>query len=225
LHTCLFFDLDGTLTDPREGIVGCLRHALQQLDLPLPSDDELAQLIGPPLHESLSKLLGSARAHHLPSALEHYRERFRTVGMFENSVYPGVPEALTKLAAAGWRLWVVTSKPLAFALPILEHFELARHFVGIHGSELSGERSNKAELIAHVRRTERIAADEAIMIGDRSHDVRGARSNNVASRGVLWGYGSREELVQAGADGLFASVDDLVSELVALRADAAVQAP
>jgi phosphoglycolate phosphatase len=209
----LLFDLDGTLTDPRDGIVGCLRHALQHVGVPLPSDDDLACLIGPPLHESLRDLLGSERSHMLPRALELYRERFRTVGMFENAVYPGIPEGLATLADAGWRLWVVTSKPLAFAGPILQHFGLAQHFAGVHGSELSGDRSNKGELIAYLLRTEGVRAEHATMIGDRSHDVVGARSNGVRSLGVLWGYGAREELIDAGADGLYETVTDLVTDL------------
>jgi phosphoglycolate phosphatase len=207
----LFFDLDGTLTDPREGIVGSIRHALAELDVAAPSNDELSRWIGPPLHESFRFVLGAKRATSLPRALELYRERFASVGMFENKVYPGIPEALAALGAAGFRLWVVTSKPSVFAAPILEHFALTRYFAGVYGAELSGERSDKAELIAHVLRTEGILAAQATMIGDRKHDIVGARKNGVRALGVLWGYGTRAELEGAGADGLFENVAELVT--------------
>ena len=210
----LFFDLDGTLTDPREGIVGSLRYALGELEVPVPTDDELSRLIGPPLHESLKRILGPRRAKSLPRALELYRERFATVGMFENAVYPGIPEALARLRGAGWSLWVVTSKPTVFAAPILEHFALTRYFAGVYGAELSGERSDKGELVAHVLRTEGVAAEQATMIGDRRHDVAGARANGVRALGVLWGYGTLDELIDAGADGLFENVADLVELLM-----------
>lgn len=206
----LFFDLDGTLTDPREGIVGCIRHALRRLECVVPPDPELDCCIGPPLRESFCRLAGEARAD---AAVEHYRERFREVGMFENSVYPGVPQALQALEAAGWRLLVVTSKPGVFAEQILRHFELARYFAAIHGSELSGLRADKSELIAHVLVVEGIVPAGALMIGDRSHDVVGARNNGLRSAGVLWGYGSREELTAAGADRLYASLAELLADL------------
>lgn len=209
----LFFDLDGTLTDPKPGIVGCLRHALVSLGVAAPPDEKLASCIGPPLHDSLRSILGPGRVALLPKALELYRERFGVMGMFENRVYPGIPEALEALATVGWRLWVVTSKPVVFAKPILDHFQLTRHFERVHGAELSGARADKRDLIAHVLRTEGMLPEHAIMVGDRSHDVVGARANEVRAHGVLWGYGSRDELVNAGADPVHESVRDLVSAL------------
>jgi phosphoglycolate phosphatase len=209
----LFFDLDGTLTDPREGIVACLRHALEGIDVQPPPDDDLARLIGPPLQQSLQGLLGRERGHLVAKALELYRVRFSAVGMFENRVYAGIPGALGALRDAGWRLSVVTSKPHTFAVPILEHFALAASFATVYGSELSGERTDKAELIGYALRAEGAPAEQVIMIGDRSHDIVGARANSVQSRGVLWGYGTREELVDAGADGLFETPASLISEL------------
>lgn len=208
----LLFDLDGTLTDPREGIVGCIRHALQCLGCAVPPDAELDRCIGPPLRESFCRLASGALAD---AAVEHYRERFRASGMFENHVYPGVPEALTALCAVGWQLLVVTSKPAVFAEQIVRHFDLARYFSAIYGSELSGVRSDKGELIAHVLATEGIAPEHALMIGDRSHDIVGARKNGLRSAGVLWGYGTREELTEAGADRLYESVSVLMDDLAA----------
>jgi phosphoglycolate phosphatase len=130
----LFFDLDGTLTDPREGIVACLRHALEGVDVRPPPDDDLARLIGPPLQQSLRGLLGTERAHLVAKALELYRVRFSAAGMFENKVYAGIPEALGALRNAGWRLSVVTSKPGTFAAPILDHFALAPSFAAVYGA-------------------------------------------------------------------------------------------
>lgn len=160
--------------------------------------------------------------HLVPQALELYRERFNTTGMFQNKVYLGIPEGLRALRDAGWRLSVVTSKPHAFAVPILDHFALSQYFASVYGSELSGERSDKGALIAHALANEGIAAEQAIMIGDRALDILGARANGVPSRGVLWGYGARRELVDARADGLYETVSELVCDLAESRARASV---
>jgi len=207
----LFFDLDGTLTDPRLGIVRCLRHALEGAPIAIPSDAELERFIGPPLQQSLKRLLGADAA--ATDALKRYRERFATSGMYENEVYPGIPELLRALRDVGWKLRVVTSKPKVFADPILDHFGISEHFIGVHGSELSGVRTDKAELIAHVLEVARIPARAAMMIGDRSHDIAGARANGVRALGVLWGYGSRAELTSAGAERLYDSVSALRGDL------------
>lgn len=210
----LFFDLDGTLTDPRDGIVRCLQYAIAGVQSPVPPEAELERMIGPPLQESLRLVLGPSKAHLVPEAIALYRERFRTTGMLENAVYPGIPEGLAALVEAGRRLFVVTSKPTAFARPILEHFHLARYFTEIYGSELSGVRSDKGELIAYVLESERIAAEQAVMIGDRSHDMIGAKTNKVRSIGVLWGYGTHEELAAAQACRIYATVPEMFSALM-----------
>jgi phosphoglycolate phosphatase len=215
MHRSLFFDLDGTLTDPRDGITRCIRHALDRLQIPTPTDGELTRWIGPPLHDSFRDLLGSDRGDLVAQALSLYRERFGTVGMFENALYPGVFEGLDALAQAGQSLFVVTSKPTCFVKPILEHFHLSHFFSGVYGSELSGERSDKADLISHVLRAEGLLPNDALMIGDRAHDMRGARQNDVKGIGALWGYGSCEELTQAGASHVYASVPEMVTALLA----------
>lgn len=209
----LLFDLDGTLTDPRPGIVRCIEHSLKTLRLPAPPEQELAQWIGPPLHESFAEFLGKGREELVPLAVAHYRERFATIGIFENAVYPGVVECLQALTAGQFRLFLATSKPLPFAERILRHFQLSEFFAAIYGSEFSGERSNKAELIAHILTTESLSASSAIMIGDRKHDMLGARANGVRGFGALWGYGSRDELVKAGASELLTSLVDLPAAL------------
>ncbi len=195
----VFFDLDGTLTDPAPGIVRCYQHALQVLGAPPRSDAELTQLIGPPLQESFRALMQSDDPELCERAVRVYRERFSTLGLYENSVYPEMPEVLSALRDAGRQLWVVTSKPTVFADRIIDHFALRPFFTRVYGAELSGERAAKAELIAHVLASERIAPQSTCMIGDRKHDVIGAKAHGIAALGVLWGYGTRLELEEAGA--------------------------
>jgi phosphoglycolate phosphatase len=195
----VLFDLDGTLTDPREGIVGCFKHALLSLGHKCPADAELARYIGPPLQESFGTLLGSTDPKDIDSAVRLYRRRFASTGMFENSVYPGIHSALTTLRGSGAALFVATSKPRVFAERILVHFGLQEYFCAIHGSELDGRRSHKGDLIAHVLRAESLSPHSTAMVGDRAHDILGAKAHGVFPVGALWGYGSYDELVAAGA--------------------------
>ena len=206
----LFFDLDGTLTDSRPGILASMRHALTSLGLAVPAEESLSRFIGPPTHEAFRELLDSDDPALNARTIAIYRERYAALGLFENSVYPGVADGLAALREAGFSLFVVTSKPEVFANTIIDHFELRSHFNRVYGSELNGERSNKAELIAHVLKREGLPAADAWMIGDRLHDVLGAKRNGLRSAGVLWGYGSREELSRAGADTLFETMPELV---------------
>jgi phosphoglycolate phosphatase len=195
----VLFDLDGTLTDPGPGITGCIQHALASLGLRPPAASDLRHCIGPPLRESLAALLGPDGGTRVEEALRLYRARYAAEGLFENQVYPGIEAALAALSRQGHRLWVATSKPQVYALQIVEHFGLAPYFAGVHGSELGGAHADKGDLIAHILRTEGIAPEGAWMVGDRRHDVAGARRNRVSAVGVLWGYGSEEELRAAGA--------------------------
>jgi phosphoglycolate phosphatase len=195
----ILFDLDGTLTDPREGIVACFKHALSELGQSCPSDSEFERYIGPPLYESFGELLGSTERRWINDAVGLYRDRFSSTGMFENAVYPGMEPALAALRDLGATLFVATSKAQVFAERIVEHFGLDRFFRAVYGSELDGARTNKADLIAHILRAESISPPSALMVGDRGHDVLGAKANGVFPIGALWGYGSREELVAAGA--------------------------
>lgn len=192
----LFFDLDGTLTNPRQGILACIRHALVRLNRPIPADDELAQWIGPPLQDSFLTLLGHRDL--ADQAVSLYRDRFATVGLFENQVYDHIPEILTILSQTH-TLWVTTAKPTVFAAQIIQHFQLASFFVRIYGSELDGTRTDKADLLAHVLQAEQIDPAKAIMVGDRRHDILGASQHGIPTVGVLWGFGSAAELKAAGA--------------------------
>ncbi len=193
----LVFDLDGTLTDPREGIEGCVRLAMERLGRPLPAGGDLRWMIGPPLRESFSRLLGSPAE--VEKALALYRERYASQGLYENRVIPGIPEALEALERAGAPLYVATSKPADFAREILKYFGLAARFRGVHGSGHDGSLADKSELLKRLLEVEGLDPARAWMVGDREHDIRGARANALAGAGVAWGYGSREELLAAGA--------------------------
>lgn len=194
----IYFDLDGTLTDPKIGITRSIQYALGKLDHPaMPTEDELTWCIGPPLRASFVKLLGGD--HAADAAVAFYRERFSDVGLFENGVYDGVPEVLTTLRASGHRLFVATSKPHVFAERIIDHFGLRDHFERVFGSELDGTRVDKSDLLEYALKEAAVDPLRTLMIGDRSHDMVGARNNGMKGIGVLYGYGSRNELTQAGA--------------------------
>lgn len=206
----LLFDLDGTLTDPREGILGCIRHALARLGRKhLPTDEELAWCIGPPLRVSYQRILQTEDPQLIERAVEYYRERYRGPGKFENRVYDGIPEALARLKNKGYRMLVCTAKPAVYANDIVRHFGLAPYFDGLYGADLGGKLDHKPDLLAHLLRTERLDPKGCLMIGDRKHDVLAAKENGARCLGVLWGYGSAEELTEAGADALCESPHDL----------------
>jgi phosphoglycolate phosphatase len=203
----LLFDLDGTLTDPRPGIVRSLRHALEQLARPCPSDDALAPFIGPPLRGTFATLLATSDQALIERAMSLYRERFTSVGLHDNAVYEGIPAMLEAVRRAGHRPFVATSKPAVFAERIVRHFALDGHFHGVYGPELDGRFDDKAELLAHLLATERLVADRVVMVGDREADIVAARVNGLRAIGVLWGYGTRDELL--GADALCRAPADL----------------
>lgn len=194
----ILFDLDGTLTDPKVGIITCIQFALQKADLPVPEMKDLLWCIGPPLHKSFEKLAPEFSAAGVWELVSFYRERFSKVGLFENQVYSEV-ENLLRILSSKKNLYLATSKPHVFAEKILEHFKLKDFFRGIYGSELDGQRTDKGELIHYILEKENLASKDCLMIGDREHDVAGAKWNEVFSIGVTWGYGSREELEKAGA--------------------------
>lgn len=196
----LFFDLDGTLTDSSPGILNCLVHAMEALDRPVPPPAELRATIGPPLQETLLSWLGDETL--AQRGLQLYRERFAEKGLFENALYPGVESLLGQLADEGYRLFLATSKPEVFARRILQHFRIADCFSEIFGARLDGRLADKTELLDHALTRTGVNPGHAIMIGDRRHDVLGARANGLRAIGVLYGYGSREELEDAGAEWL-----------------------
>ncbi|MCG8378491.1 MAG: HAD hydrolase-like protein [Proteobacteria bacterium] len=205
--TDIFFDLDGTLTDPKVGLTKSIQFALTELDVAPPSSDDLTWCIGPPLLDSFRTLVGTDLA---PRALDLYRDRFSEIGWRENEICPGVAKMLEHLVRAEHRLYVATSKPRIFATRIVEHFELAHFLVGVFGSELDGSRSDKSELLRFA--VSKVCPEtRSVMVGDRAHDIVGARSNDMTAIGVTWGSGSERELATAGADVLVRNPDELIS--------------
>jgi phosphoglycolate phosphatase len=206
----ILLDLDGTLTDPKVGILTSLQYALEKLGEDVPPMDELSWCIGPPLKDAFIKMFGEDQTERVAEGVRHFRERFGDVGLFENEVYPDIPELLSRLNEQGHVLHIATSKPEVFARRILDHFNLAGSFASIHGSELDGTRSDKGELIAYILGEQSIEHNDSVMIGDRKHDILGAINNDVPGVGVLWGYGSRDELEGAGATACIQQPNDLI---------------
>lgn len=210
----ILFDLDGTLTDPGEGITNSVRYALERYGIYGKTRSELECFIGPPLSDSFEKYFGMSHEQAM-EAIEVYREYFRPRGMFENEVYEGIPELLENLCSAGKTAVLATSKPGVFADRILEHFDLMKYFTVTVGSELDGARIKKAEVIACALEKLGVTdTSECVMIGDRSHDIIGGKENSLDTVGVLYGYGSREELEEAGADIIAADVASLSAILL-----------
>ncbi len=205
----LFFDLDGTLTDSRVGIVRCIAYALERMNVAPPPAESLERYIGPSLYDSFAELLPAADRPSVEQAVAHYRDRYTDTGIFENRLYDGIAAVLEQLAAAGHTLLIVTTKPTVFARRIAGHFGLAGHFRDIVGANLDGSRSAKAELIGHALSSHLLHPRDCVMIGDRRDDMVGARAAGVAAVGVLWGFGSEEELESAGAEALCARPVDL----------------
>lgn len=209
-----FFDLDGTLTDPKPGICGSLQFALTGLGLVAPSQDELEWVIGPPMIESLRMLVGPDRAD---EGLRLYRQRYGEIGLYENRVYDGIPDLLRQLTDDGWRLYVATSKARPYAIRIVEHFGFAPFFVETFGSGLDGSLMHKDALLAHALARTGVDPARATMIGDRKFDVLGAKANAMPTIGVAWGYGSRAELEDAGAATIVATPADVPDALEARK--------
>lgn len=191
----ILIDLDGTLTDPKVGITTSARYGLEKIGHPISDEINIDWIIGPPLKASLAKILNVEADHVLAEqALMGYRERFAVKGLYENHVFEGVAETLAELKRRGYRLFLATAKPTVYAKQILEHFDLAQYFTDIHGSELNGDRTNKAELIQYILAQQQLQADQCMMVGDREHDIFGARHNGIETIAVNYGYGSQEEL-------------------------------
>jgi phosphoglycolate phosphatase len=193
----IYFDLDGTLTDPKIGITRSIRYALIELGHHAPAEDELTWCIGPPLLPSLKMLTG--RDDQAELALKLYRQRFSEIGIYENDVYPDIHDLLAVLHRSGRRMFVASSKPTVYVNRIVDHFEIRPYFERAFGSELDGTRTDKTELLRYALDQTGEDPAGAVMIGDRRHDMIGARNNRMTAIGVTYGYGSREELVEAGA--------------------------
>ena len=214
MYSIILFDLDGTLTDSKPGITKCVQYALAKLGINEPDTNRLTPFIGPPLLHSFKKYY-QLNDEQAAAALGYYRERFADVGMFENEVYPGIPDLLNKLKNQGRRLVVATSKPTVFSIKILEHFGLIAYFDEVVGSNLDGSRIEKAEVIAFaLSGLADVNRESIIMVGDREHDILGAKANSLDVIAVGYGYGTPEELRQAGPNRIVGTVDELAAVLL-----------
>jgi len=199
VYEICFFDLDGTLTQSEFGVGASIRGALKHFGVPEPDDQELRRYIGPPLMHSLRHYAGLT-GEQIGEAIEIYRSLYNTKGYQDAPLYPGIPEALDRLKAAGKTLAVVTSKPEGIARKVLEYQGLFRWFTDLFGPDDSERESGKEELIRKAIRHYGLSdGRRAVMIGDRKYDILGAKGAGIDSIGVLYGYGSREELIEAGA--------------------------
>jgi phosphoglycolate phosphatase len=205
----ILFDLDGTLTDPAQGITNSLMYALKCYGIKTADRSSLYKYIGPPLLETFSKGFGFS-PEKSAEAVRKYREYFADKGLYENKVYEGIPGLLNTLKSDGKTLIVATSKPEEYSVCILKHFGLDHYFSYICGSNMDESRSRKSEVIAYALDRARVTdKSRAIMTGDRMHDIIGANECGIASCGVLFGYGSRTELEEAGAGYIAADIQEL----------------
>ncbi len=205
----ILFDLDGTLTDPGLGITNSVMHALKKYGIEVEDRTSLYKFIGPPLIDSFEKYYGFSHEEAAKS-VDYYREYYKDKGIYENAVYDGVEELLKSLREKGKKIILATSKPEPFAKEILRHFGLEKYFLFAAGSTMSETRTNKAEVIEYALSECGITDKSAVvMIGDREHDIIGANKNGIDSIGVLFGYGSREELESAGATYIAETVENI----------------
>ncbi len=207
MKKAILFDLDGTLTDSGEGIMNCAILALEHFGLPIPTREELRVIVGPPLDQSFIRF--GVPADRTDEAIRVYRSRYTTVGKFENYPYPGIREALQTLRAAGHRLFVATSKPEDMSKEILNKFDLAQYFELICGATLDGSRSHKADVIAYLLKQVG-SMEHVVMVGDTKFDVLGAKEHAIPTVGVAWGYGTQEEMLEAGAVAIAHAPEDLL---------------
>ena len=196
----ILFDLDGTLSDPKEGIYNGIRFALAQLNQEIPPESDFISFVGPPLRVVFAKLIIPNADDLIEEAVRLYRQNYRESGLMQHGIYDGVPEMLNDLQNAGYNLFMATSKPTPFARPIAEQLGIKNYFKGIYGSDLDGKNDNKAELIADLLYKEDLRATNTLMVGDREYDILGAKENKMTAMGVTYGYGSEGELANAGAD-------------------------
>ena len=209
----ILFDLDGTLTDPMEGITKSFQYALESFGIKVENPDELLKIIGPPIRTSFKEFYGFDDIN-VEKAVEKYRERFVTKGIFENIMYDGIDTMLEKLTNAGKTLILATSKYNEYAKTILSYFKLDKYFTFVSGSELNGDRSEKNEVIQYALEQNNIQdLSRCIMVGDRKYDIIGAKTVGIQSVGVLYGYGGYDELFEANADYIVKNVDELLNLL------------
>ncbi len=204
----ILFDLDGTLTDPAEGITNSVAYALEHYGIKVNDKSTLNDFIGPPLADSFVKYYGFDESKAI-EAISVYREYFSEKGIFENRLYDGVSEMLDELVSAGKKVILATSKPEVFAEKILKHFSIDKYFAFVCGSLLNNTRTDKHDVIEHIVSELKINRSDAVMVGDRLHDIIGGKKSQLMTVGVTYGYGAKDELTENGADIIAASVSEL----------------
>ena len=204
----ILFDLDGTLTDPKEGITKSVQYALASVGIDEPDLDKLEPFIGPPLHESFMEFYGFDRDKAM-ELVDKYRERFNVTGIYENVIYPGIADMLKTLKEAGCKIAIASSKPTEMVEIILDHFDIRKHFDFVVGSNLDGTRTKKEEVVEEVLRQMKPVKEKTAMVGDRKFDVEGARAFGLVSVGMSFGYAQENELEEAGADYIVDTVEEL----------------
>lgn len=210
MYDTFFFDLDGTITDSSLGITNSVMYALKKYGIEEKNREKLYKFIGPPLTISFREFYGFSEERCL-EAVGYYREYYKDKGIFENRVYDGFEDVVKRLKENGKRLVVATSKPEPFARRIMEHFGLVRYFDYVAGMELDGGRGTKAEVIEYALHTCEVEdKSKVLMVGDREHDVIGAREARIDCLGVLYGFGTREELEAAGADYIAETIEEIL---------------
>lgn len=212
----ILIDLDGTLTNPKEGITKSVQYAMRSMNIFIDDLDSLTKHIGPPLRDGFVEYYGFTEEE-AEQAVEKYREYYRDKGILENEVYDGMEGLLTRLKQAGKYLIVATSKPEELAIQILEYFHLDHYFDDICGATLDSSRDNKEAVIRYALEKNSVTdLDRVVMVGDRKFDILGAKAVGISSIGVLYGFGSEEELVEAGADRIATTVDDVYDIIIDL---------
>ena len=208
----VFFDLDGTLTDPSLGITNSVMHALERMGRKVPPREELYSFIGPPLITQFMEYCNISKEE-AEQAVVYYREHFSETGLFENTLYPGVWESLGRIKKTGKKICLATSKPEFFAKRILDRFGLAEYFDYVCGATMGEQRTAKKDVIEYALHLSESQRDNTVMVGDRRHDIEGAKACGLKSVGVTWGFGSQEELETAGADRIAGTFEELESIL------------
>ena len=206
----ILFDLDGTITESGPGIMNSVEYALNKMNREVGERDTLKKFIGPPLTESMEKYYGMSKEEAL-LGVKYYREYYHDKGIYENRVYDGLEEVLKKINEAGKQAIVATSKPEKYAKIIIDHFHLTQYFACVAGMEMDGGRGTKAQVITYALEKNDITdKSKVLMIGDREHDVIGAHENGLDCLSILYGFGSRKEFEEAGADYIRENVEDIL---------------
>jgi len=205
----VLLDLDGTLSDSRPGIAACFRYTVEQLGHDPEAVGDLTWAVGPPIRVSIQRLIAQYGDDRVDQAVDIYRARYSTAGLYECSVYPGIVGMLDGLREAGHTMCIATSKRRDFAERVMDHLQLRGYVRGVYGAEPGGGLDDKQDLLAHILTAEGFAAADCVMLGDRLHDIHAAQANAIRSIGALWGYGGRDELTAAGAGALAERPDDV----------------